>query len=179
MNNQHNEIILAGFGGQGILFIGKVLASAGLAFDKEVSWLPSYGPEMRGGTANCRVIISENPIGSPYIVNPTMLIAMNKPSLEKFEDTVVPGGFIAIDSALITQDVKRTDVTVIKIPATKIAADMGMRKSANMILLGKFVKETGIMTLDELKEGVKKSVPASKTAMLEANFKAVEIGYES
>ncbi len=179
MNNQHNEIILAGFGGQGILFIGKVLASAGLAFHKEVSWLPSYGPEMRGGTANCRVIISEEPIGSPYIVTPNMLIAMNKPSLEKFEDTVVPGGYIAIDSSLITQEIHRKDVTAIAIPATKIAADMGMRKSANMILLGKFVKESGLMTLDELKEGVKKSVPATKTAMLETNFKAVELGFQS
>ena len=179
MNNQHNEIILAGFGGQGILFSGKVLGYAGLAHGREVSWLPSYGPEMRGGTANCHVIISENPVASPIIVHPTLLIVMNKPSLEKFEDSVASGGTIVVDSAMIDSKVTREDVTAVYYPATAIATDAGGKKLANMLLLGKAMKETNMMTLDELKEGIKKSVPKSKANLLEINFKAVELGFNA
>ena len=123
------NILLAGFGGQGILFTGKVIAYAGLMEDMEVSWLPSYGPEMRGGTANCSVCLSDNKIGSPLVTNPDVLVAMNLPSLEKFENDVVPGGLIIIDSSIIDKKVEREDVKVIYIPASEIAEKAGMSRA--------------------------------------------------
>jgi len=176
MSNIH-ELIIAGFGGQGILFGGKVLAYGGLLADKEVSWLPSYGPEMRGGTANCHIVVSDAPVGSPMIVNPGLLIAMNLPSLDKFEDFVVPGGTIIVDSSLIDRKVKRTDVTVAYIPATQMASDMNAPKLANMIILGKLIKESDILTYDQLKTGLAKCVPASKADLLELNLKVIDAGY--
>ncbi len=172
-----NEILFAGFGGQGILFSGKVAAYSGLVSGKQVSWLPSYGPEMRGGTANCHVIVSDEPVGSPIIVKPTDLVVMNKPSFDKFENDVVPGGNIIIDSALIDRDATRTDVNVYKIPATKLANDMGMPKLANMIVFGKLLKVTGFVDLEGVKKGLAKSVPASKQALYDTNLKAIEVGY--
>ena len=117
------NFLFAGFGGQGILFSGKFLAYKGLTEDKQVSWLPSYGPEMRGGTASCSVIVSDTPVGSPIVSNPDVLIAMNLPSLDKYEDSVVSGGKIFVDSTLVERKVKRTDVEVYYIPATKLASD--------------------------------------------------------
>lgn len=171
------ELIIAGFGGQGILFLGKCLAYGGLLADKEVSWLPSYGPEMRGGTANCHVIVSDEPVGSPIIVNPNLLIVMNKPSLEKFENDVLYNGIIIVDSSLVDRKVKREDVKAFYIPATQMASDNNFAKLANMIILGKLIKESGILTYDELKEGIKKSVPTSKPELFELNMKAVNLGY--
>ena len=172
-----NEILFAGFGGQGILFSGKVAAYSGLVEGKQVSWLPSYGPEMRGGTANCHVIVSDEPVGSPIIVKPTDLVVMNKPSFDKFENDVVPGGNIIIDSALVDRDAVRTDVNVYKIPATQMANDMGMPKLANMIVFGKLLKVTGFVDLEGVKKGLAKSVPASKQALYDTNLKAIEAGY--
>ena len=130
------QVLIAGFGGQGILFAGKFLAYKGLLEEKQVSWLPSYGPEMRGGTANCSVILSEEPVGSPIITTPDVLVAMNLPSLQKYVDAVVPGGQIYVDSALIDQKVTRTDVEVFYIPATQMAKDAQMASLANMIMVG-------------------------------------------
>ena len=135
------ETIMAGFGGQGLLFSGKVLAHAALIENKELSWLPSYGPEMRGGTCNCSVIVSDDPVGSPIIAHPNVLMVMNEPSLDKFEDTVAPGGTIFVDSALIARKVRRTDVEVVYIPATKMATDMEAKSLANMIILGAIVEK--------------------------------------
>ena len=129
-----HEIILAGFGGQGILFAGKLLAYLGMVEDKELSWLPSYGPEMRGGTCNCHVILSDEPVSSPLITKPTVLFAMNQPSVDKFIDNVAEGGIVVYDSSLITEEIKRKDVTVVAVPATKLANEMGASKLANMIL---------------------------------------------
>ena len=140
------QILIAGFGGQGVLFAGKFLAYKGLVQEKQVSWLPSYGPEMRGGTANCSVIISDMPVGSPIIEKPDILVAMNLPSLQKFVDAVVPGGKIIIDSTLIEAKVERTDVEVFYIPATQMAKDAGYATLANMILTGKLLKETDAVT---------------------------------
>ena len=120
------QILIAGFGGQGILFAGKFLAYKGLLEDLQVSWLPSYGPEMRGGTANCNVVLSDDPVGSPIVTEPDVLIVMNLPSLEKYVNTVVPGGQIYVDSTLISAKVERTDVEVFYIPATKMANDAGV-----------------------------------------------------
>ena len=171
------ETIFAGFGGQGILFAGKVVAYAGMIQGKNVSHLPSYGPEMRGGTANCSVIVSDEDVASPIITEPTALVVMNGPSLDKFENAVVKGGKIFIDSTLISRECKRDDVDVYTIPATQMAVDMGIAKLANMIILGKLIKETEMFTWDELKTAIAKLVPASKAAMLETNIKALEAGY--
>ena len=130
------QILIAGFGGQGILFAGKFLAYKGLLEDLQVSWLPSYGPEMRGGTANCSVILSDDPVGSPIITRPDVLIVMNLPSLQKYVDAVVPGGQIYVDSTLIDEKVLRTDVTAYYIPATQMAKDAGVGTLANMIMMG-------------------------------------------
>ena len=152
------ETIMAGFGGQGLLFSGKVLAHAALLENKELSWLPSYGPEMRGGTCNCSVIISDEPVGSPIIAHPNVLMVMNEPSLDKFEDTVAPGGTIFVDSALIGRKVRRTDVEVVYIPATKMATEMEAKSLANMIQisslcgLGKTAPNPVLSTLQNFEE---------------------------
>ena len=131
------NIVFAGFGGQGILFAGKVVAYAGLIEGRELSWLPSYGPEMRGGTANCSICLSDEPIGSPLVTNPNVLIAMNRPSLDKFVNEVEPGGTILLDSSLIDERVERDDVTVFYVPASKLAEENGLKGLANIILVGK------------------------------------------
>ena len=172
-----HETIFAGFGGQGILFAGKSIAYAGMTENKNVSHLPSYGPEMRGGTCNCHVIVSDDPVASPIIVEPTALIAMNAPSFDKFEGQLIPGGKAIVDSTLVSRDAKRDDIDVYKIPATEMANSMGLPKLANMIMVGKLVKETGMFTYDELIGSLKKLVPSSKPELLENNIKAVDAGY--
>ena len=172
-----NQILIAGFGGQGVLFAGKFLAYKGLIEGKQVSWLPSYGPEMRGGTANCSVIVGDEPIGSPIVNAPNTLVAMNLPSLQKYENAVVPGGLILVDSTLITEKVDRTDVTVCYVPATKLANDSGFATLANMILMGKLIKESADMSFDCTEDALKKVIPARKMNLLEVNLKALETGY--
>ncbi len=171
------KILIAGFGGQGILFTGKALAYTGLKAEKEVSWLPSYGPEMRGGTANCSVIISDEPVGSPIVEKPDVLIAMNLPSLEKYLYETVKGGYIVYDSSLISKEVTRKDVSVSAIPATKLASDNNLNGLANIIILGKVIKETGVFTLEQIKTNLSQMVPAKKAELLEKNIKAIELGY--
>lgn len=172
------KMILAGFGGQGILFAGKVLAYTSLETDRNVTWLPSYGPEMRGGTCNCSIVISEGAeVGAPIISNPDVLIALNRPSLDKFEDTVAPGGYIIYDDSLIDRDVARTDVNVIKIPATQLTNEHHLETLANMIILGRMLKATELFSVEEVIGGIKKSVPASKEWLVEKNIEAVNIGF--
>ena len=171
------ETIFAGFGGQGILFAGKVIAYAGMIEGKNVYHLPSYGPEMRGGTANCSVIVSDEAVASPIITEPELLVVMNGPSLDKFENAVLPGGKIFIDSTLISRECEREDVASFRIPATQMANDMGIPKLANMIMVGKLIKETNMFTWDQLVGAVTKLVPPAKAAMLESNIKALEAGY--
>lgn len=170
------NLILAGFGGQGLLFAGKVAAYAGLIEGREISWLPSYGPEMRGGTANCSVCVSDRPIGSPLVLSPNALIAMNLPSLDKFINTVKPGGTVIVDSYMISKKVERTDINVFYVPATKLAVDNDLKGLGNIILLGKLFKELGFCSAEALDEGLAKSVPASKPQMLGFNRKAVQLG---
>ena len=174
----NQQIIIAGFGGQGVLFTGKFMAYAGLYQGFEVSWLPSYGPEMRGGTANCNVVISDQPVGSPIVIKATSLIAMNAPSLEKFEDSVVPGGKIFVDSTLISEKVKRSDVEAFYLPATQMANDNGMKGLSNMIMLGKFIKETGICDEGMIEKTLKKVVPPKKAELIEKNMQAIQMGYQ-
>ncbi len=172
-----HQILLAGFGGQGILFSGKFLAYDGLIEDRQVSWLPSYGPEMRGGTCNCSVILSDTQIGSPIVANPNILIAMNLPSLDKFEADAVPGAKIFVDSSLIDRKVNRDDVEAYYIPATKLASDEGLTGLANMIMIGYMIKKAGVMPYENVEKVMAKVVPAKKQTMLALNIKAVELGY--
>jgi len=172
-----NRILITGFGGQGILFTGKFLAHIGMRFGKEITWLPSYGPEMRGGTAYCAVILSDGEICSPIISNPDVLICMNTPSLDKFENTVVPGGLIITDSSLIDRSVSRDDVRCVRIPATKIADDNGLKSLANMVIAGKTIRQTGLCEMDILAEVMRESVSERKKDLFDANMKALELGY--
>ena len=175
---RENQIVIAGFGGQGLLFSGKVLAYAGMVEGRQLSWLPSYGPEMRGGTANCNVILSDREVGSPIVNHPDILMVMNGPSLDKFEKDVQPGGSIFVDSSLISRKVQRTDVTVYYIPASNMAREMGVPTLANMVLLGALVKATGCVTNEGLDAGLVKVIPARKADMLELNRKALQAGMD-
>ena len=171
-----SEVIMAGFGGQGLLFSGKVLAYAGLLEDRELSWLPSYGPEMRGGTCNCSVIISDEPVGSPIIAHPNVLMVMNEPSLDKFESAVAPGGTVFVDSSLIARKVRRDDVDVVYIPATQMAADMGAGSLANMIILGAIVEKLKVVKSETMIDALRHTISARKASLLDLNLKAVEAG---
>ncbi|MCH5189419.1 MAG: 2-oxoacid:acceptor oxidoreductase family protein [Oscillospiraceae bacterium] len=170
------QFLFSGFGGQGILFAGKFLAYKGLIDDKQVSWLPSYGPEMRGGTASCSVIVSDEPVGSPIVSNPDMLIAMNLPSLDRYESSVAPGGVIFADSTLIERKVNRDDVTVYYIPATRLASENGMPTLANMIIIGKVLKVLGDFDEASIRATLGKVISAKHADMLEVNLKAMQLG---
>ena len=173
-----NNILIAGFGGQGVLFAGKFLAYKGLTEELQVSWLPSYGPEMRGGTANCNVILSDTPVGSPIITEPDVLIAMNLPSLQKYVNTVVPGGQIYVDSSLIDAKVERDDVEVFYIPATQMAKDEGISTLANMIIIGHLLENHSELSFNGAAEVVDKLVPPKKAALKDLNMKALTLGKE-
>lgn len=174
----NKEILIAGFGGQGILFSGKFLAYEGLIDGKEVSWLPSYGPEMRGGTANCSIILSDSAVGSPIVSNPDILIAMNLPSLDKYENETKQGGQIFVDSSLIDRKVERSDVETYYIPATKLASDEGLSGLANMIMIGHMIAKSGIIPEENIEKAMQKVVPAAKQNMFDLNMKAVKLGFE-
>lgn len=169
-------MVFAGFGGQGVLFAGKVVAYAGLIEGRELSWLPSYGPEMRGGTANCSVCLSDEAIGSPLVTNQNVLVAMNRPSLDKFVNDVEPGGVILLDSSLIDVKVERDDVTTYYVPASKLAEENGLKGLANIILIGKLFKEVGFCAEETLDKALQKCIPARKADMLGFNRKAIELG---
>ena len=170
------QILIAGFGGQGVLFAGKFLAYKGLMENLQLSWLPSYGPEMRGGTANCSVVLSDTPVGSPIITAPDVLIAMNLPSLQKFVDDVVPGGQIYVDSARIDVKVERTDVEVFYIPATQMAKDNDISSLANMIIVGHLLENHPELSFEGTDAVVEKLVPPKKAALVELNKKALALG---
>ena len=170
-----SEIIFAGFGGQGILSMGKFLAYAGMDSGHNVSWLPSYGPEMRGGTANCSVIVTDENIGSPIVYEASAVVVMNKPSLDKFEKAVVKGGLIVMDSDLIDRMPVRDDVDVIAIPAQKIAEEVGSVKIANMVLLGALIEKTGVVTMEQILDALKAH---GKEKFYQMNKDALEKGAE-
>ena len=171
------QILIAGFGGQGVLFAGKFLAYKGLMEEKQVSWLPSYGPEMRGGTASCSVIISDSAVGSPIVNAPNCLVVMNLPSYDKYEKTVAPGGIMIADSTLIAKKSERTDIKAFYLPATQMAIDAGVPTLANMILAGKVLKECEAVSFAEVEAALKKVVSAKHMDLLALNLKALEMGY--
>jgi len=170
-----NEVKFAGFGGQGIMLMGQIMAEAAMQQGFEVVWIPSYGPEMRGGTAYCTVVISDRPIGSPIIRNPKHLVAMNRPSLEKFASAVKPGGTIFINSSIISIDAGRDDVDVIKVPIIEIAKALGNIKSANIVALAAFVSRSKVVDFEMLRESVKAKF-AKKEKLIPLNMKALEEG---
>lgn len=172
------EYLFSGFGGQGILFAGKFLSYKGLIEEKQVSWLPSYGPEMRGGTASCSVIISDTPVGSPIVSNPDVLVAMNLPSLDKFESAVKPGGVIFVDSTLIERKVNRDDVTVHYVPATRLASENKLGNLANMIIVGKIMATFGEFTDESVDKALAKVISAKHADMLDVNKNALKLGAE-
>ena len=173
------EVICSGFGGQGGLAIGKNLAEAGMAEGLNVTWAPSYGPEMRGGTANCSVCISDDPIGSPLVLNPDMLVVMNQPSLDKFEHSVQPGGLVIVDSTLVPRIPDMPGVTVCAVPATALAEEAGLKGLANVILVGKLFAETRFCSEETIRAAVAAVVPARKKDKLAGNLRALELGIQA
>ncbi|MBP0954571.1 MAG: 2-oxoacid:acceptor oxidoreductase family protein [Oscillospiraceae bacterium] len=173
-----SEIQLAGFGGQGILFAGKVLAYCGMLDGREVSWLPSYGPEMRGGTCNCSVTLSDEPIGSPTVYNPDILIVMNEPSFVKYINEVKPGGCAFVNTTLVDSVSDRKDIDIYNIPATAMAEENGLTGGANIVMIGMLIKKTGIISMDGIESTIRKMVPPKKAQLIENNMKAIRMGYD-
>ena len=170
------SIKMAGFGGQGILYIGKVITYAGFADNKEVSFISSYGAEMRGGSVDCTVCVSEKPVCSPVTNAPDVLVVMNQASFNKFADTVAPGGTLIVDDTLVEVNTDRTDITICKIPSTALADEHKM--SANVIMLGYILKVTGVFDLAAIEKGLVKSTSARNQSRIPKNMEAIKIGYE-
>lgn len=170
------EIIIAGFGGQGVLLLGQLIAYGGMVEEKEVSWFPAYGPEQRGGTCNCSVVVSEKEIGSPVVSRPTSVIAMNNPSLERFGNTIVSGGILVYNSSLIEKKPLRCDIKVIAVPANKIASELGSSRVANMVLLGAFIEATGIVKTSSIEESLKTVISERNHHLIPLNMQALKRG---
>lgn len=170
------EIVLAGFGGQGVLFAGQVLAYAAMDHGKEVTWIPSYGPEMRGGTANCTVIIADDEIGSPLVRNPQAAIVLNLPSVDKYEPLVVPGGVLVANSSLINRGPQREDITSIFIPANDIAESLGNRRLLNMVALGALLARLPVLPISAIEQALADHLPERHKKLLPVNFNALRQG---
>ena len=172
------EVIIAGFGGQGVLFAGQLLSYTALDEGKEVTWIPSYGPEMRGGTANCTVVISDEEIGSPFVNNPTAVIAMNLPSLEKFEDQVEEGGIIIVNASMVNRGVARDDIKVVSIPANEIAQEIGSERAVNMVMLGALLGNLDLLSLNAVDAALENHLPERHKKFLPVNKEALRRGAE-
>ncbi|HAY98102.1 MULTISPECIES: 2-oxoacid:acceptor oxidoreductase family protein [unclassified Mesotoga] len=172
-------LVAAGFGGQGVMLIGQILATAGMFDNKHTTWLPSYGPEMRGGTANCTVVVSDEPIGSPITNTPNELIVMNIPSLLKFEKEIQPGGLMVINTSVVDRDTSRNDISVVKIDANSVAEKLGNLKVANMVVLGAYLGRAGTVTLDGVRKALEKKLTGRKAALVDLNIRAIEEGMKS
>lgn len=172
------NVIVAGFGGQGILFAGQVLAYAGLYDDKQVVWSAIYGPEMRGGTANCTVILSSSRIQSPLVERPFGVIAMNRPSFDRFSPLLRPGGVLVFNSSLVDATDHQTDVVAVDVPATRIAEELGNARVANMVALGAYVAATGVVSVDSIAKGIEKLVPENRVQLRTLNCEAFKKGFD-
>lgn len=173
---KHHAFIAAGFGGQGVMLFGKILSLAAMYENLYTTWLPSYGPEMRGGTANCTVVVSEEYIASPVVDQPTEVIAFNIPSMYKFEKMLPENGILLLNSSVIDREPERKDVQIYKIPANEIADELGNVKVQNMVMLGAYLKATNAVSFDSVKKALEKSLKGKKAALLEINLKAIESG---
>ena len=170
-----SKMFFAGSGGQGTLAIGQMIAKAAMDEGKEVTWLPSYGPEMRGGTANCTVVVSDKPIACPLINDADVLVVMNLPSLLKFESMVVPGGLLIINSSMVAEKSSRSDIRVLEIPANEKAMELGSDKAANMVILGAIIKETGVVNKDTVQEQMRHMFSGRKEKFLPMNLAALDL----
>jgi 2-oxoglutarate ferredoxin oxidoreductase subunit gamma len=170
------EVIISGFGGQGVLFAGQLLSHAALDNDLHVTWFPSYGPEMRGGTAHCIVIISDDEIGSPVIRNPYAAVVMNLPSLIKYEPLVKSGGILVVNSSLVDQIPEREDLQIVLVPANEIAVELGGERFANLVMLGALLEKLKILTIEEVSESLNIHIPEHRRNLLNANLQALERG---
>ena len=172
------EILIAGFGGQGVLFAGQILAYAAMDAGKEVTWMPSYGPEMRGGTANCTVVIADDQIGSPLVRNPRGVIAMNLPSLDKYEDLIIPHGTIIINSSLVNRTLIRDDLNSVSIPANDIAQTLGEKRMSNIVMLGALIASLPILNLKAIEQSIINHLPERHKSLLPSNLEALKLGAE-
>lgn len=172
----HYELLAAGYGGQGVMMLGKLFAEAGVFEGNNATFLPSYGPAMRGGTANCSVVVSSEPISSPLLPRPKMAVVMNLPSLVKFEQAVAPGGVLIINSSLIKQKSCRTDIKTIYVPANEIAEERGMARAANIVMLGVIIKETGAIKPESVRQAIKHTLGEAKAKYLDINLKVLDAG---
>ncbi len=172
------SIIISGFGGQGTLFAGQVLAYASMDSGLEVTWIPSYGPEMRGGTAHCTVIVSNEPIGSPLVRNPDIVLALNLPSVDKYEDRMPTGGILIANSSLVPREIQREDITSLLIPVNEIAEKIGLSRLGNMIMVGAMIGINPILPLDTVKKALEEHIPERHKKTLPMNFKAMDTGFE-
>ena len=175
----YQGIRIAGFGGQGVVSAGILLAQAGVEDKKNASWLPSYGPEMRGGTANCSVVVTDGEVYTPIVSAPNTVIVMNEPSLPKFEPIIKKGGLLILNSSLINSRPTRTDITTVCVPCNELAQKIGMDRAANLVALGAFVKLTGAVTRERVADAMKKVYKRAKPEMLEINRKALQAGYDA
>jgi len=173
------EIIIAGFGGQGVLFGGQVLAYAAMDTGKEVTWIPSYGPEMRGGTANCTVIIADDEIGSPLVKHPPLAIALNLPSFDRYEELLAPGGTLIVNQSMVDRGAKRADINVVFVPCNEIAEDIGDKKLLNMIAVGALLTALPELTIQDIEKALEGHLPARHKHLLPKNFEALRRGFEA
>lgn len=173
------EIIISGFGGQGVLFGGQVLAYAAMDSGKDVTWIPSYGPEMRGGTANCTVIIADDEIGSPLVKNPPLAIALNLPSFDKYEEVIAPGGTLIVNQSMVDRDPKRYDITVFFVPCNEIAEELGDKKLLNMVAIGALLTALPEVTIKDIEKALEAHLPARHKHLLPKNYEALRRGYEA
>ena len=174
----HEEVIISGFGGQGALFAGQLMTYAGMSEGRQVSWIPSYGPEMRGGTAHCTVIISDEPIGSPIIHHPNSCIVLNPASMEKYEPLVRAGGVLVINTSLVRARSRRTDITVVEVPANDLANEIGSIKIANIVLLGALLAVNPIVSMESVKQALDEHIPDHRRHVIEPNKRALDRGAE-
>jgi 2-oxoglutarate ferredoxin oxidoreductase subunit gamma len=172
------EVIMAGFGGQGVMLMGQLLAYGGMFENKEVSWLPSYGPEMRGGTANCAVVVSDEPVASPVVSRPAVAVVLNTPSFDRFEPAVTAGGLVLINSSMSDRCSKRDDIRFIAVPATEIADELGDGRVANMVMLGALLGATGLVQLESIVKSLRKVLPERRHGLIPLNEKALLRGAE-
>ena len=173
------EIIIAGFGGQGVLFGGQVVAYAAMDAGKEVTWIPSYGPEMRGGTANCTVVIADDEIGSPLVKNPPFAIALNLPSFDKYEETLAPGGTLIVNQSMVDRAAKRADINVVMVPCNEIAEQIGDKKLLNMVAVGALLTVLNDITLKDVEKALEGHLPKRHAHLLPKNYEALKKGYEA
>lgn len=172
------EIVIAGFGGQGVLFAGQVLTYAAMDAGKEVTWIPSYGPEMRGGTANCTVVIADEEIGSPFVRNPRAVIALNLPSFDKYEPLVVPGGYLVVNGSLVNRPVSRRDISSVVVPANEIAESLGDKRMTNIVLVGALLALMPVLTIEAVEKSLEDHLPERHKKYLSMNFQALRAGAE-